>query len=46
VARTGIRTLGLSALDATPALIGDVDLAKLRETERLGGVIHEYGIAA
>ncbi len=35
-----------SALGATPALIGDVDLARLRRTDRLGGRIHEYRIAA
>ena len=32
--------------DATPPTIGDVDAAKLRRTERLGGLIHEYRIAA
>ena len=35
-----------SALDTPPALIGDVDLARLRRTDRLGGLIHEYRIAA
>ena len=35
-----------SALDTTPALIGDVDVARLRRTDHLGGVIHEYRIAA
>jgi putative transposase len=35
-----------SALDATPALIGDVDVARLRRTDRFGGLIHEYRIAA
>jgi len=34
------------ALDATPALIGDVELARLRRTDRFGGLIHEYRIAA
>jgi putative transposase len=35
-----------SALDTPPALIGDVDPARLRRTDRLGGLIHEYRIAA
>jgi len=35
-----------SALDTSPALIGDVDPARLRRTDRLGGLIHEYRIAA
>jgi len=35
-----------SALDATPPLIGDVDLARLRRTDHLGGLVHEYRIAA
>ncbi|MHB1518625.1 MAG: integrase core domain-containing protein, partial [Acidimicrobiales bacterium] len=35
-----------SALDTPPALIGDVDLARPRRTDRLGGLIHEYRIAA
>jgi len=35
-----------SALDTPPALIGDVDLARLRRTDRLCGLIHEYRIAA
>jgi putative transposase len=35
-----------SALDTPPALIVDVDLARLRRTNRLGGLIHEYRIAA
>jgi putative transposase len=34
-----------SALDTPPALIGDIDLARLRRTDRLGGLIHEYRIA-
>ena len=33
-------------LDTAPALIGDVDLARLRRTDRLGGLIHEYRMAA
>ncbi|MHB1553247.1 MAG: integrase core domain-containing protein [Acidimicrobiales bacterium] len=33
-------------VDTPPALIGDVDLARLRRTDRLGGLIHEYRIAA
>ena len=32
--------------DSPPVPIGDVDLAKLRRTDRLGGLIHEYRIAA
>ena len=35
-----------SALDTAPALIGDVDLARLRRTDRLGGLIHEYRMVA
>ena len=35
-----------SALDTTPAHIGDVDLARLRRTDRLGGFIHEYRMVA
>ena len=34
------------ALDTTPALIGDVDLTKLRRSDRLGGLIHEYRMVA
>jgi transposase InsO family protein len=30
----------------TAALIGDVDLARLRRTDRLGGLIHEYRMVA
>ena len=30
----------------TAALIGDVDLARLRRTDRLGGLIHEYQMVA
>ena len=29
-----------------PALMGDPDLARLRRTDRLGGLIHEYELAA
>ncbi|MHB1510034.1 MAG: integrase core domain-containing protein [Acidimicrobiales bacterium] len=32
-------------LDTAPAPIGDVDLARLRRTDRLGGLIHEYRMA-
>ncbi|MHB1612755.1 MAG: integrase core domain-containing protein [Actinomycetes bacterium] len=32
--------------DTAPAPIGDVDLAQLRRTHRLGGLIHEYRMAA
>ncbi len=35
-----------SASERTPAPIGDVDPIKLRRTERLGGLIHEYRMAA
>jgi hypothetical protein len=35
-----------SALASTAALIGDVDLARLRRTDHLGGLIHEYRMAA
>lgn len=34
------------ALDANPALIGDVELARPRRTNRLAGIIHEYRIVA
>jgi transposase InsO family protein len=43
------RTLGQrapSTLDTTPALISDVDLARLRRTDRLGGLVHEYRMVA
>ncbi|MHB1782990.1 MAG: integrase core domain-containing protein [Acidimicrobiales bacterium] len=33
-------------LDTAPALTGDVDLARLRRADRLGGLIHEYRIGA
>jgi len=29
-----------------PASIGDPDLARLRRTDKLGGLIHEYELAA
>ncbi|WP_334173653.1 integrase core domain-containing protein [Sinomonas sp.] len=32
--------------DATPPTIGDADAARLRRSDRLGGLIHEYRIAA
>ena len=32
--------------DTPPALIGDADLARLRRTDRLGGLIHEYRMVA
>jgi len=35
-----------SALHTAPALIGDVDLARLRRTDHLGGLIHEYRMVA
>jgi putative transposase len=35
-----------SALDTNPVLIGDVDPARLRRTDRLGGLIHEYRMVA
>jgi transposase InsO family protein len=35
-----------SALNATPAPIDDIDPATLRRTDRLGGLIHEYRMAA
>jgi len=35
-----------SALDATPAPIDDVDPATLRRSDRLGGLTHEYRMAA
>ncbi len=35
-----------SALATTPVFSGDIDLATLRRTDRLGGLIHEYRMAA
>ena len=35
-----------SALDTASAHIGDVDLARLRRTDHLGGLIHEYRMVA
>jgi hypothetical protein len=35
-----------SALDATPALVGEVKLARLRGTERLGELVHECKMVA
>ncbi len=35
-----------ATLDMTAALIGDVDLARVRRTDRLGGLIHEYRMVA
>jgi transposase len=35
-----------SALDSTPEHNTDPDLARLRRTDRLGGLIHEYRLAA
>jgi len=35
-----------SALDATPAPIDDIQPATLRRTDRPGGLIHEYRMAA
>jgi putative transposase len=35
-----------SAPDTTRAFIGDVNLARLRRTDRLGGLIHGYRMAA
>ena len=34
------------ALDATPLPIDDIDPARLRRTDRLGGLIHEYRMVA
>jgi transposase InsO family protein len=34
------------ALDTAPALIRDVDLTRLRRTDHLGGLIHEYRMVA
>ena len=30
----------------TPVRISDIDATRLRRTDRLGGLIHEYGTAA
>jgi len=35
-----------SALGTAPALIGDIDLARLRRADPLGGLIHEYRLVA
>jgi len=35
-----------SALDTAPAHIGDVDPTRLRRTDHLGGLIHEYRMVA
>jgi len=35
-----------AAFDATPPAIGDVDTARLRRDDRLGGLIHEYRMVA
>jgi hypothetical protein len=35
-----------SALDSTPEHTRDPDLAGLRRTDRLGGLIHEYRMVA
>ncbi len=35
-----------STLDATPAPIDDIDPARVRRTDRLGGLIHEYRMVA
>ena len=32
--------------DATPPTIGDTDAARVRRTDRLGGLIHEYRMVA
>ena len=32
--------------DATPPTIGDVDAARLRRADHLGGLIHEYRMVA
>ena len=32
--------------DATPPTIGEVDAARLRRADRLGGLIHEYRMVA
>jgi transposase InsO family protein len=43
------RALGQQApltLGTSPGLIGDPDLARLRRTDKLGGLIHEYELAA
>jgi len=32
--------------EATPPTISDVDAARLRRTDRLGGLIHEYRMVA
>ncbi len=34
------------ALDTAPVLVGEVDPARLRRTDHLGGLIHEYRMVA
>jgi hypothetical protein len=41
-----LRQRAPSALDTAPALVGDVDLARLRRTDHLGGLIDEYRMVA
>ncbi len=41
-----LRQRAPSALDTAPVLTGDVDIARLRRTDRLGGLIHEYRMIA
>ena len=40
------RQVDRPALDTTVALIGDVDLTKLRRSDRLGGLVHGYRTVA
>jgi hypothetical protein len=35
-----------SAPDSTPLVAGDIDRARLRRADRMGGLIHEYRIVA
>ncbi len=41
-----LRQCAPSALDTAPALIGNVDIARLRRTDHLDGLIHEYRMVA
>ena len=41
-----LRQRAPSTLDATPAPIEDIDPARVRRTDRLGGLIHEYRVVA
>jgi hypothetical protein len=41
-----LSTRSPSAFDWLPAPIDDIDPARVRRTDRLGGLVHEYRLAA